>query len=219
MRLVALTAAVFLTAIIFFAGEPSVNAQSQNNQKVGNEKTIRKLKKHKPKIVTIKPGDNLVKIAKTHKSSFQRIFYANKEIESPDLIFPGQRLLIPAPNQKLKERPLSSALTSNTEPSKSAKISVAKSYHPHKALIPASSVGSGVWDKLAACEAGGNWSINTGNGYYGGLQFTLSSWRATGGSGYPNQASREEQITRGKILQSRQGWGAWPACTAKLGIR
>ncbi len=93
---------------------------------------------------------------------------------------------------------------------------------PRSSYVPTSSpaVASGsVWDRLAMCESGGNWSINTGNGYYGGLQFSLSSWRAVGGTGYPNQASREEQIARGQMLQSKQGWGAWPACTAKLGIR
>jgi Transglycosylase-like domain len=76
-----------------------------------------------------------------------------------------------------------------------------------------------VWDRLAQCESGGNWSINTGNGYYGGLQFSLSSWRAAGGSGYPHKASRAEQIRRGERLKARQGWGAWPSCTSKLGLR
>jgi hypothetical protein len=75
-----------------------------------------------------------------------------------------------------------------------------------------------VWDRLAQCESGGNWSINTGNGYYGGLQFTLSTWRSLGGSGYPNQASRSEQIARAQALQARSGWGQWPACAAKLGL-
>jgi len=74
------------------------------------------------------------------------------------------------------------------------------------------------WDKLAQCESGGNWSINTGNGYYGGLQFSLSTWKAFGGSGMPNQASKAEQIRIATKIQASQGWGAWPACTAKLGI-
>jgi uncharacterized protein YabE (DUF348 family) len=83
-----------------------------------------------------------------------------------------------------------------------------------------SSTPSGsVWDKLAQCESGGNWSINTGNGYYGGLQFSLSTWRAYGGSGYPHKASREEQIRIAKKVQASDGWGAWPACTSKLGLR
>jgi hypothetical protein len=75
-----------------------------------------------------------------------------------------------------------------------------------------------IWDALADCESGGNWSINTGNGYYGGLQFSLSSWRAVGGSGYPHQHSKAEQIARGERLQDLQGWGAWPACSRKLGL-
>lgn len=75
-----------------------------------------------------------------------------------------------------------------------------------------------VWDRLAQCESGGNWSINTGNGYYGGVQFSAATWRAMGGSGLPHQNSREEQIKRAKILQSRSGWGQWPGCAKKLGL-
>jgi hypothetical protein len=76
-----------------------------------------------------------------------------------------------------------------------------------------------MWERLAQCESGGNWSINTGNGYYGGLQFSLSSWRWVGGSGYPHHASRAEQIHRAEILLSRQGWNAWPSCSRQLGYR
>ncbi len=79
--------------------------------------------------------------------------------------------------------------------------------------------GNTVWDALAKCESGGNWATNTGNGYYGGLQFSASTWRAVGGSGLPHQHSREEQIKRGKILQARSGWGQWPHCSSKLGLR
>ncbi|WP_110206654.1 resuscitation-promoting factor [Nocardioides daejeonensis] len=79
--------------------------------------------------------------------------------------------------------------------------------------------GNTVWDRLAQCESGGNWAANTGNGYYGGLQFSASTWRAVGGSGLPHQASRAEQIKRGSILQQRSGWGQWPACSAALGLR
>lgn len=77
----------------------------------------------------------------------------------------------------------------------------------------------GVWDKIAACESGGNWSINTGNGFYGGLQFTLSTWHAYGGSGRPDNASKSTQIAVAMKVQAAQGWGAWPACTSKLGLR
>ena len=68
------------------------------------------------------------------------------------------------------------------------------------------------WDAIAACESGGNWSINTGNGYYGGLQFNLGTWRANGGSGMPHLASRSEQIRVAENVLHRQGRGAWPVC-------
>lgn len=73
------------------------------------------------------------------------------------------------------------------------------------------------WDRLAECEAWGNWSLDTGNGYYGGLQFSLSSWEAVGGAGYPHQASRETQIAMGQRLWQDGGWSHWPACSRKLG--
>jgi hypothetical protein len=75
------------------------------------------------------------------------------------------------------------------------------------------------WDRLAECESFGQWDMNTGNGYYGGLQFSLASWQEVGGAGYPHEASREEQIKRGQALQARYGWDAWPHCSAELGYR
>ncbi|QQQ76903.1 LysM peptidoglycan-binding domain-containing protein [Saccharothrix sp. 6-C] len=71
------------------------------------------------------------------------------------------------------------------------------------------------WDAVAACESGGNWSINTGNGYYGGLQFLPSTWTSHGGSGMPHQASREEQIRVAENVLQTQGIGAWPVCGPK----
>ena len=71
---------------------------------------------------------------------------------------------------------------------------------------------SGVnWDAVAACESGGNWAINTGNGYYGGLQFTMGTWHANGGSGSPHKASRSEQIRVANNVLKSQGIGAWPS--------
>jgi hypothetical protein len=68
------------------------------------------------------------------------------------------------------------------------------------------------WDAVAACESGGNWHTNTGNGFYGGLQFTLGTWRANGGTGSPHSASREEQIRVANNVLKSQGIGAWPVC-------
>lgn len=77
------------------------------------------------------------------------------------------------------------------------------------------------WDRLAQCEAGGNWGINTGNGYYGGLQFSAGTWQAYGGGEFAptaNLATREQQIIVGERTLAAQGWGAWPACSASLGL-
>ena len=86
---------------------------------------------------------------------------------------------------------------------------------------PATNFGGGntVWDRLAQCESGGNWAINTGNGYYGGLQFNLGTWRSYGGSGLPSNASRETQIAIAtKLRDAAGGYGAWPGCAAALGL-
>jgi resuscitation-promoting factor RpfB len=79
-----------------------------------------------------------------------------------------------------------------------------------------------LWDSLAQCESTGNWAANTGNTFYGGLQFTKSTWDAYGGgdyAAYPYQASREQQIAIAQKVQQGQGWGAWPVCSRKLGLR
>lgn len=73
------------------------------------------------------------------------------------------------------------------------------------------------WDAIAQCESGGNWAINTGNGFYGGLQFTLSTWRANGGAGMPQNASRAEQIRVANNVLTSQGIGAWPVCGKRAG--
>ena len=87
-------------------------------------------------------------------------------------------------------------------------------------LGPAPAQASSVvnWDAIAQCESGGNWSINTGNGYYGGLQFSRSTWRAYGGSQYAStadKASRAEQIRIAEKVLRAQGLGAWPSCGRK----
>lgn len=77
------------------------------------------------------------------------------------------------------------------------------------------------WDQLAQCESGGNWGINTGNGYQGGLQFSQGTWAAHGGTEYAqsaNQASREQQIAVAEKVLASQGWGAWPSCSSRLGL-
>jgi len=70
-----------------------------------------------------------------------------------------------------------------------------------------------MWDNVAECEAHGNWHLDTGNGFYGGLQFDQTTWESAGGAGNPAQASREEQILRAEVTLANQGWGAWPNCS------
>jgi len=79
-----------------------------------------------------------------------------------------------------------------------------------------------IWDALAKCESTGNWNINTGNGFFGGIQFDQGTWARQGGLKYAPRAdlaTREEQIAIASVTQKRQGWGAWPACTSRLGMR
>jgi resuscitation-promoting factor RpfA len=83
----------------------------------------------------------------------------------------------------------------------------------------ANAAPASVWDRVAQCESSGNWQTNTGNGFYGGLQFTMSTWRGFGGQGMPHQASRDQQIAVAQRVLAAQGWGAWPACSSKLGLR
>ena len=90
---------------------------------------------------------------------------------------------------------------------------------PQPAAVPAApnySSGGSAWDRIAACESGGNWAANTGNGYYGGLQFSLGTWQAYGGSGRPDQNSREQQIAVAERVRAAEGgYGAWPVCGAR----
>jgi nucleoid-associated protein YgaU len=94
---------------------------------------------------------------------------------------------------------------------------VALSAASANAAVPGSTA-TDVWDSLAQCESSGNWAINTGNGYAGGLQFSPSTWAAYGGTGSAANASREQQIAVAQRVQASQGWGAWPSCAAKLGL-
>lgn len=215
MRLVASIVGLVLGGIILSSTGTTAHAQSDVAPKKQETKKI---------VVTVKSGDSLSKIARRHNTKYLRIYYANKSIKHPDVIHPGDKLRIPHKKEKLKMRPIPGANAAVVAPTTSTPT--IQDYHApaptHKPAVistPRAAAGGGAWDRLAACESGGNWSINTGNGYYGGLQFSLSSWRGVGGSGYPHQASKAEQIRRAEMLRASGGWGHWPACSAKLGLR
>lgn len=212
MHRIAMTVAA-LAGLMTLAVAPPASAQAEEEPS-----------KRTPVMVKVAPGDSLSKLAEQHNSTYQRIFFANEEINNPDLIYPDQELRVPAADEQLTERPLpvnAPAEVLAADPVVQAAPQTAAPVPQRVAQpTPAPAVAGGsVWDQLAMCEATGNWAANTGNGYYGGVQFSLSSWQAVGGTGLPSDASREEQIMRAERLLAIQGWGAWPACSAKLGLR
>jgi LysM repeat protein len=160
----------------------------------------------------VRQGDTLASIAQHFgydgEHAWRRIFNANRKLSNPDLIVPGQRLSVPDKGEKVEPRALPQAA-----PVASSTVTTAAA-----TATPSATPSAGVWTQLAACESGGNWAANTGNGFYGGLQFSLSSWQAVGGTGYPHEASSATQIAMGQRLQARQGWGAWPGCASSLGL-
>jgi LysM repeat protein len=227
MRLYAKITAVVAVATIVGASSATAFADTTSNTgTVPAQNTI-----------TVQAGDYLAKLAAQNNTTYVRIFDANSQIQDPNLIYPGEVLSIPSATEQLPNRQLPQATTSDETETPAPVVAPQPTVQPEAATVtpattptltssdqaasPAATppVASGsIWDDLAQCESGGNWSIDTGNGFYGGLQFTLSSWQAVGGSGYPNQASRSEQIMRAEMLQTQQGWGAWPVCSAKLGL-
>lgn len=190
------------------------------------------------KTVTVEPGDYLSKIADANSTSYQRIYYANTIIDNPDLIYPGEQLRIPADNEQLTARPL----PENAPPEVKAQVATPEQQSaaaapqqapadntpapdpapaPQPVAVAPSAASGSVWDSIAACESGGNWAIDTGNGFYGGLQFTQSTWAAYGGLAYAPRAdlaTRDQQIAVASKVQAGQGWGAWPVCSVKAGV-
>lgn len=226
MRLTASLAALFAGGFILSASGP-VAILSLSNPQSSSDAHANQTTNTKPAVqpatapvattnaiaavyVAVQPGDSLSSIATANNTTALRLFYANTFIADPDLIYAGQNIRIPSNDEQLTPRPLPTPA-----PVVTPTVSVTAS---HVSTPAVSAADGSVWDRIAACESGGNWAINTGNGYYGGLQFTLGSWHAVGGTGYPNQASREEQIARAQLLQARQGWGAWPICSLRAGV-
>ena len=162
----------------------------------------------------VQPGETLAEIALAydHVPSWRALADANDIVE-PRALAVGQVLALP-----VEEVTTATEAPAAQEPAADPEPEPAPEPEPEPEPEP-SATNAGVWDRLAECESNGDWSANTGNGFYGGLQFTLESWEAVGGEGYPHEASREEQINRAEQLQAIQGWGAWPACSDQLGLR
>ena len=189
----------------------------------------------------VKRGETLSSIAAgAGISSWRRLHDANPGVKNPNVIHVGQRLVIPDVDDQVAPRAVrATANRAKARPHPVAKVrkKVAPKVTRHRVTTkrkpvtvtkrkpvtrvkkrPVAASGT-VWDRLAQCESGGNWHINTGNGYSGGLQFSAATWHAYGGSGSAHNASRATQIRVAKRILAAQGWGAWPACSRKLGLR
>ena len=179
---------------------------------------------HVPASYTVQQGDSLSAIA-THTygkaADWPAVWWVNRhQVANPNLITAGQRLRLPASGQvpawmaraaqaAIPAPPPAPAAVSVTQPSPPAAASVSTA-------APASSGGAN-WSAIAACESGGNWSASTGNGFYGGLQFTEQTWLGYGGGQYAssaNQATKAQQIAVAERVLAGQGIGAWPTCGA-----
>jgi LysM repeat protein len=221
MRKYALMALSMFAVAFMFGGTNQVHAQTETNSAKNQTEKSKQEQPKQPVIVTVQAGDSLTKIATDHSTTYVRLYDANPSIENPDVIHPGDQVRVPEPDEQIASRqlPVVAQQTVSTQRAQVQRKKTSRTTAPSTPVTAASPTDGSVWDRLAACESGGNWNINTGNGYYGGLQFSAGSWRGVGGSGTANQASREEQIARAEALKARQGWGAWPACSKKLGLR
>jgi hypothetical protein len=190
----------------------------------------------------VKKGESLSSIAAgAGLQSWRQLHDANPRVSNPNIIRAGQRLVIPEADALTSSRATGKRATPKVKPvvkkkvvKKKVRKKVAiptkrtlKKVKPKKKRVVVAKkprrttkvASRGVWDRLAQCESGGNWAINTGNGYSGGLQFSHATWRAYGGSGKAYQNSRSQQIRIAEKIKAAQGWGAWPACSRKLGLR
>jgi LysM repeat protein len=175
---------------------------------------------------TVQPGDTLSQIAARAYGSaagWPAIWWANRrQVPDPDLITTGQRLALPSSRRVppwLERAALAASAAARPAPAAPAGAAPAAPAAPAQASSPAPAPAGGVnWPAIAACESGGNWAASTGNGFYGGLQFTEQTWLANGGGQYAssaNLATAAQQIAVAQNVLASQGIGAWPVCGAR----
>jgi hypothetical protein len=173
-----------------------------------------------PAHYTVKAGDTLSSIARHEYGSaraWPALWWVNRhKVHNPQMIRVGQRLALSSwhPRKAWLDR---AALAATPAPAPAPAVSSAPApASPGTWSAPAPSGGVN-WSAVAACESGGNWSISTGNGFYGGLQFTAGTWLANGGGQYAssaNLATPAQQIAVAERVLASQGIGAWPVCGA-----
>jgi hypothetical protein len=174
-----------------------------------------------PAHYTVKAGDTLSSIARHEYGSaraWPALWWVNRhKVHNPQMIRVGQRLALSSWHPRkawLDRAALAATPAPAPAPPASAAAPVAGSTGTWSAPAPSGGVN---WSAIAACESGGNWGTNTGNGFYGGLQFTEGTWLANGGGQYApsaNLASPAEQIAVAERVLASQGIGAWPVCGA-----
>ncbi|WP_308206327.1 ubiquitin-like domain-containing protein [Arthrobacter zhaoxinii] len=123
--------------------------------------------------------------------------------------------------ESVTKEPVAEAVAKGTKKRAEAKPATPPAATPPAAGRGGNAPASGTWAALAQCESGGNWHINNGNGYYGGLQFSSGSWLGAGGGAYApvaSEATPEQQIAVAEKLRANGGWGHWPSCASKLGL-
>jgi LysM repeat protein len=220
MRTVALSAALFASGLFFTTTGSTTSSTLLSQQhktsiahvvsKVTAPAPVPQPAPPAPVMITVNPGDSLTSIATTNDTTVADLYDANTNITNPDIIYPGEQLRIPAATEQLAARAIPVAAPVVVAQQTVAAVTTS--------ALPVSASDTTVWDAIAACESGGNWAINTGNGYYGGLQFSLGTWYAHGGVGMPQDATPEQQIAVAQSVQASQGWGAWPVCSLKAGV-
>jgi hypothetical protein len=179
---------------------------------------------HGPGNYTIRPGDTLSQIAARAYGSaadWPAVWWANRrQISDPDLITAGQRLTLPSSHQVPLWLARAALAAAATRPGQATPTgTTAAPAAPARAPSPTPASSGGVnWSAIAACESGGNWAASTGNGFYGGLQFTEQTWLGYGGGRYAssaNLATPAQQIAVAQRVLAGQGIGAWPTCGAR----
>ena len=181
---------------------------------------------------TVQPGDTLSAIAARaygSEADWPAVWWANKrQVPDPDLIIAGQRLALPdrprVPTWLARAALAATAAPATAAPATPAPatpaptVSADPAAPPAQAASPAPASAGGVnWSAIAACESGSSWGTNTGNGFYGGLQFTEQTWLGYGGGQYAasaNLATPAQQIAVAQRVLAGQGIGAWPVCGA-----
>ena len=181
---------------------------------------------HGPASYTVRPGDTLSAIA-AHAygrgADWPAVWWVNRhQVANPNMIAAGQRLQLPASGHVppwMARAAQAAMLAPASAPAAPVSARSADPSAPVQAAAPVSASSGGAnWSAIAACESGGNWSASTGNGFYGGLQFTEQTWLAYGGGQYAssaNLASPAQQIAVAQRVVAGQGIGAWPVCGAR----